>query len=127
MEIIHSDHAPAALGPYSQAIRTGGLVFCSGQLGLDPAKGKMAGDTVEAQAEQACRNVESVLIAAGLSLTDVVKTTCFLADMGDFAAFNGVYAKYFTGKPARSSFAVKGLPSGGLCEIEVVAAVPLED
>lgn len=127
MEIIHSDHAPAALGPYSQAIRTGGLVFCSGQLGLDPATGKMAGDTVEAQAEQACRNVESVLIAAGLSLTDVVKTTCFLADMGDFAAFNGVYAKYFTGRPARSCFAVKGLPSGGLCEIEVVAAVPLED
>lgn len=127
MEIIHSDHAPAALGPYSQAIRTGGLVFCSGQLGLDPATGKLAGATVEEQAEQACRNVESVLIAAGLSLTDVVKTTCFLADMGDFAAFNAVYAKYFVSKPARSCFAVKALPSGGLCEIEAVAAVPLDD
>lgn len=127
MEIIHSDHAPAALGPYSQAVRTGGLVFCSGQLGIDPATGKLAGDTVEAQAEQAARNVESVLIAAGLSLEDVVKTTCFLADIADFAAFNAVYAKYFVSKPARSCFAVKALPSGGLCEIEVVAAVPLED
>ncbi len=127
MEIIHSDHAPAALGPYSQAVRTGGLVFCSGQLGIDPATGKLAGDTVEAQAEQAARNVEAVLIAAGLSLEDVVKTTCFLADIADFAAFNAVYAKYFVSKPARSCFAVKALPSGGLCEIEVVAAVPLED
>lgn len=127
MEIIHSDYAPAALGPYSQAVRTGGLVFCSGQLGIDPATGKLAGDTVEAQAEQAARNVEAVLIAAGLSLEDVVKTTCFLADIADFAAFNAVYAKYFVSKPARSCFAVKALPSGGLCEIEVVAAVPLED
>lgn len=127
MEIIHSDHAPAALGPYSQAVRTGGLVFCSGQLGIDPATGKLAGDTVEAQAEQAARNVEAVLIAAGLSLEDVVKTTCFLADIADFAAFNAVYAKYFVSRPARSCFAVKSLPSGGLCEIEVVAAVPLED
>lgn len=127
MEIIHSDHAPAAIGPYSQAVRTGGLVFCSGQLGIDPATGKLAGDTVEAQAEQAARNVEAVLIAAGLSLEDVVKTTCLLADIADFAAFNAVYAKYFVSKPARSCFAVKALPSGGLCEIEVVAAVPLED
>lgn len=127
MEIIHSDRAPAALGPYSQAIRAGGLVFCSGQLGLDPATGKLAGDTVAEQAEQAARNVEAVLIAAGLSLADVVKTTCFLADIADFAAFNEVYAKYFVSKPARSCFAVKDLPSGGLCEIEVVAAVPLED
>lgn len=127
MDVIHSDRAPAALGPYSQAIRAGGLVFCSGQLGLDPATGKLAGDTVAEQAEQAARNVEAVLIAAGLSLADVVKTTCFLADIADFAAFNEVYAKYFVSKPARSCFAVKDLPSGGLCEIEVVAAVPLED
>lgn len=122
MEIIHSDNAPAAIGPYSQAIRTGNLVFCSGQLGIDPATGKLAGDTVEAQAEQAAKNVEAVLAAAGLSVKNVVKTTCFLADMADFAAFNAVYARYFVSLPARSCFAVKALPSGGLCEIEVIAS-----
>lgn len=122
MEIIHSDNAPAAIGPYSQAIRTGNLVFCSGQLGIDPATGKLAGDTVEAQAEQAAKNVEAVLAAAGLSVKNVVKTTCFLADMADFAAFNAVYVRHFVSLPARSCFAVKALPSGGLCEIEVIAS-----
>lgn len=122
MEIIHSDNAPAAIGPYSQAIRTGNLVFCSGQLGIDPATGKLAGDTVEAQAEQAAKNVEAVLAAAGLSVKNVVKTTCFLADMADFAAFNAVYARHFVSLPVRSCFAVKALPSGGLCEIEVIAS-----
>lgn len=122
MEIIHSDNAPAAIGPYSQAIRTGNLVFCSGQLGIDPATGNLAGDTVEAQAEQAAKNVEAVLAAAGLSVKNVVKTTCFLADMADFAAFNAVYARHFVSLPARSCFAVKALPSGGLCEIEVIAS-----
>lgn len=127
MEIIHSDRAPAAIGPYSQAIRAGGLVFCSGQLGIDPATGKLAGESVEAQAEQAARNAEAILIAAGLSLRDVVKTTCFLTDMANFAAFNEVYAKYFVSLPARSCFAVKALPAGGRCEIEVVAAVPADE
>ena len=123
METIHSDHAPAALGPYSQAMRVGNLIYASGQIGIDPAAGKITSDTVEGQAAQVCANLRAVLAAAGTDLTRVVKTTCFLADMGDFAAFNEVYARHFTGKPARSCVAAKALPAGALCEIEVIAEV----
>ena len=123
METIHSDHAPAALGPYSQAMRVGSLVYTSGQIGIDPAVGKITATDVAGQAEQVCKNLAAVLAAAGTDLTRVVKTTCFLADMGDFAAFNEVYARHFTGKPARSCVAAKALPAGALCEIEVIAEV----
>ena len=123
MEVIHSDNAPAALGPYSQAMRVGNLIYTSGQIGIDPAAGKITGTTVRAQAEQVCKNLSAVLAAAGTDLTRVVKTTCFLADMGDFAAFNEVYARHFTSKPARSCVAAKTLPAGALCEIEVIAEV----
>ena len=112
MEMIHSDNAPAALGPYSQAMRVGSHVYTSGQLGIDPA------------ACSACpATFGAVLAAAGTDLTRVVKTTCFLADMADFAAFNDVYARHFTSKPARSCVAAKALPAGALCEIEVIAEV----
>lgn len=123
METIHSDNAPAALGPYSQAMRVRGLVYTSGQIGIDPAAGKITGTNVKEQAEQVCKNLSAVLAAAGTDLIRVVKTTCFLADMGDFAAFNEVYARYFTSKPARSCVAAKALPAGALCEIEVIAEV----
>ena len=123
METIHSDNAPAALGPYSQAMRVRDLVYTSGQIGIDPAAGKITGTNVKEQAEQVCKNLSAVLAAAGTDLTRVVKTTCFLADMGDFAAFNEVYARYFTSKPARSCVAAKELPAGALCEIEVIAEV----
>ena len=116
MEVIHSDNAPAALGPYSQAMKVGNLVYTSGQIGIDPAVGKITGTTVGEQAEQVCKNLSAVLAAAGTDLTRVVKTTCFLADMGD-------YAHHFTGKPARSCVAAKALPAGALCEIEVIAEV----
>ena len=117
---ISTPNAPAAVGPYAQGWTAGDFVFTSGQLGLDPVSGQLPAG-IAAQAEQSCRNVAAVLEAAGASLQDVVKTTCFLADMGDFAAFNEVYARYFPTKPARSCFAVKDLPKGGLCEIEAVA------
>ncbi len=120
-KIISSPAAPAAIGPYSQAVVTGGLVFTSGQIGLVPQTGELAGDTLTAQAEQAMKNLGAVLAEAGSSYEKAVKTTCYLADMADFAAFNEVYAKYFVGKPARSCFAVKDLPKGALCEVEVVA------
>lgn len=123
MKPIHSEHAPAAIGPYSQAIRAGEFLYLSGQLGINPESGKIEGATVAEQAEQACRNIEAVLAAAGLSMQNVVKTTCFLTDMADFAAFNEIYAKHFVSKPARSCFAVKALPAGGLCEIESIAVV----
>ena len=118
--VISTPNAPAAVGPYAQGWTAGDFVFTSGQLGLDPVSGQLPAG-IAAQAEQSCRNVAAVLEAAGASLQDVVKTTCFLADMGDFAAFNEVYARYFPTKPARSCFAVKDLPKGGLCEIEAVA------
>ena len=121
METIHSPNAPAALGPYSQAMKVGNLVYTSGQIGIDPAVGKITATTVGDQAEQVCKNLGAVLAAAGTDLTRVVKTTCFLADIADFAAFNDVYARYFTGKPARSCVAVRDLPAGALCEIEVIA------
>ena len=120
MTVISTPNAPAAIGPYSQGMIVGNLVFCSGQIPVDPATGSIP-EGITAQAEQSCRNVAAVLEAAGSDLTKVVKTTCFIADMGDFAAFNEVYAKYFTGKPARSCCAVKTLPKNVLCEIEAIA------
>jgi 2-iminobutanoate/2-iminopropanoate deaminase len=116
--------APAAIGPYSQAVRAGSLIFVSGQLGLDPATGQFAGDGVEAQTEQALANIGEVLAAAGAGFGAVVKTTCMLADIADFAAMNAVYATRFAeGAPARSAFAVRDLPKGALVEIDVIAIV----
>ena len=123
MEMIHSDNAPAALGPYSQAMRVGSLVYTSGQIGIDPAVGKITATDVAGQAEQVCKNLAAVLSAAGTDLSHTIKTTCCLADIADFAAFNEVYARHFTGKPARSCVAAKALPAGALCEIEVIAEV----
>ena len=121
MQTIHTDHAPAALGPYTQAMRVGSLVYTSGQIGIDPAAGKITETSISGQTAQVCKNLSAVLAAAGTDLTRVVKTTCFLADMADFTAFNEVYARHFTGRPARSCVAVKTLPAGALCEIEVIA------
>ena len=121
MKKIETSNAPGAIGPYSQGMISGKLVFTSGQIPLDPKTGAIVGDTIEAQSEQALQNLQAVLEAGGASLQTVIKTTCFLADMGDFAAFNAVYAKYFTSKPARSCVAVKALPKGVLCEIELIA------
>ena len=120
MNITSTSNAPAAIGPYSQGISTGKLLFTSGQLPVNPADGTIP-EGIAAQAEWSCKNVGAILEAAGVSFESVVKTTCFLADMGDFAAFNEVYAKYFTSKPARSCVAVKELPKGVLCEIEAIA------
>lgn len=121
MKVISTETAPAAIGPYSQAIVTNGLVFASGQIPVDPATGAPAGDTIDTQAEQSCKNVAAILAAAGSDMTKVVKTTCFLADMADFAKFNAIYAKYFVSCPARSCVAAKALPKGVLCEIEAIA------
>lgn len=118
---IVTDKAPAAIGPYSQAVTVGNLVFTSGQIPLDPETGFLVGNTVAEQTHRVCRNLEAVLCAAGSSLEKAVKTVCFLADIADFAAFNEVYAQYFSEKPARSCVAVKDLPRGALVEIEVVA------
>ena len=122
MNIISTTNAPAAIGPYSQAIISGNLAFCSGQIPVDPATGNIP-EGIAAQAEQSCKNVAALLDAAGTTMEKVVKTTCFLADIADFAAFNEVYARYFTGNPARSCCAVKDLPKGVLCEIEAIAEV----
>lgn len=121
MKIISTTNAPAAIGPYSQGYEVNGLVYTSGQIPVDPATGNVP-EGISAQAEQSCKNVGAVLEAGGVSFEKVFKTTCFLADMGDFAAFNDVYAKYFISKPARSCVAVKDLPKGVLCEIEAIAA-----
>ena len=118
---VSTESAPAAIGPYSQAIVCGNMVFTSGQIPINPASGNVETTTIEEQAEQVMKNLGEVLTAAGSSFEKAVKTTCFLADMGDFAAFNGVYAKYFTTKPARSCVAVKDLPKGVLAEVEVIA------
>ncbi|MBQ2998827.1 MAG: RidA family protein [Clostridia bacterium] len=123
MKKIQTSGAPAAIGPYTQAIVTGGLVFTSGQIAIDPADGQVRATTIEAQTEQVCKNLSAVLTAAGSSLDKAVKTTCFLADMADFAAFNEVYGKYFTSKPARSCVAAKALPKGVLVEVEVIAEI----
>jgi 2-iminobutanoate/2-iminopropanoate deaminase len=121
---ITSKNAPAAIGPYSQAVKTGNFVFLSGQLGINPETGEFAGNSVTEQAEQVFKNIAAVLSEAGLTFEQVVKTTVFLADMGDFAAMNAVYAKYFKEPfPARSAVAVKTLPKNGLVEIEVIAEV----
>ncbi len=120
---ISTDKAPAAIGPYSQAILCGNMLYTSGQLGMNPANGEIEGADITAQAEQALQNLGAILAEAGTSYDNIVKTTCFLADMADFAAFNAVYSKYITNAPARSCVAVKTLPKGGLVEVEAVAVV----
>ena len=120
---VHTDNAPAAIGPYSQAVITGNLVFTSGQIPINPATGAVEATEIKDQAEQVCKNLSAVLEAAGSSLRKAVKTTCFLRNMEDFAAFNEVYAKYFTEKPARSCVAVRELPKGVLVEVEVIAEI----
>lgn len=120
---ITTEKAPAAIGPYSQAIAAGNFLFASGQIPINPESGEVEAEGIEAQAEKVMKNVGAILEAAGTDYANVVKTTCFLADMADFAAFNGVYEKYFTEKPARSCVAVKALPKNVLCEVEVIAAL----
>ena len=120
MKVVSTSNAPAAIGPYSQGFVVGNLLITSGQIPVNPENGEIPGD-ITSQAEQSCKNVAAILEAAGSGMDKVVKTTCFLADIADFAAFNEVYAKYFTSKPARSCFAVKDLPKGVLCEIECIA------
>lgn len=119
-KVINTSNAPAAIGPYSQAIVAGDFLYTSGQLPVDPATGEFAGSDITSQAEQSMKNIGAILNEAGFEFTDAVKTLCFLSDMADFAAFNAVYEKYFTGKPARSCVAVKQLPKNALCEVEVV-------
>ena len=123
MENIYTKNAPDAIGPYSQAVVVNGLVFTSGQIAINPASGNVEAATIEAQTEQVCTNLKNVLEASGSSLEKAVKTVCFLKDMNDFAAFNAVYGKYFTEKPARSCVAVKQLPKDVLVEVEVIAEV----
>ena len=123
MKVVATDKAPKALGPYSQGYVHNGIFYSAGQIPINPATDTVEAETIAEQTEQACKNMGEVLKAAGTSIDKVLKTTCFLADMGDFAAFNEVYAKYFTSKPARSCVAVKTLPKNVLCEIEVIAAV----
>ena len=123
MKAIETETAPAAIGPYSQAMVYGGLVYTSGQIPVVPETGNGVGDSIEAQAEQSCKNVGAMLAASGTGYEHVIKTTCFLADMNDFAAFNAVYEKYFVSKPARSCVAVKTLPKNVKCEIEAIAEI----
>ncbi|MDR3304746.1 MAG: Rid family detoxifying hydrolase [Clostridiales Family XIII bacterium] len=123
METIRTDKAPAAIGPYSQAKKAAGWVFCSGQIPLDPETGNVAGTEITAQTERALENLTHVLSAAGARPEDVLKTTCFLADIADFSAFNEVYAKYFPSGPARSCVAARGLPKGVLVEVEAIAYI----
>lgn len=122
-KIVYTKSAPDAIGPYSQAMVAGNLVFTSGQIAIDPADGQIKAETITEQTEQVCKNLCAVLEAAGTSIEKAVKTTCFLADMADFAAFNEVYGKYFTGKPARSCVAAKQLPRNVLVEVEVIAEI----
>ena len=123
MQVVYTEKAPAAIGPYSQAIILNGVLFTSGQIPVNPSTGDISGNTIEEQAEQVMKNLGEVLKEAGSSFEKAVKTTCFLADMGDFAAFNGVYAKYFVNKPARSCVAVKTLPKNVLVEIDTIAEI----
>ena len=123
MEVVYTKNAPDAIGPYSQAIKTNGLVFTSGQIAINPATGNVEADTIEGQTEQVMQQLKNLLEASDSSLEKAVKTVCFLADMNDFGAFNAIYGKYFTGKPARSCVAVKTLPKNVLCEVEVIAEV----
>ena len=120
---VSTEKAPAAIGPYSQAVIAGGVLYTSGQIPVNPETNAIAGDTIEEQAEQVMKNLGAVLTEVGTTFEKVVKTTCFIADMGDFAKFNEIYAKYFTEKPARSCVAVKTLPKNVLCEVEVIAVV----
>lgn len=126
MKRIDTKKAPAAIGPYSQGMITGGLVFTSGQIALDPETGELAGTTIEAQTRQVLRNLSEILAASGSGLERVLKTTCFLADINDFAAFNAVYEEFFPNKPARSCFQVAALPKGALVEVEAVAEIAAE-
>ncbi len=121
MEYISTNNAPGAIGPYSQAVKSNGFVFTSGQIAINPATGNVEAKTIEEQTKQVCENLKAVLEAAGSSLDKALKTVCFLADINDFGAFNEVYGTYFTSKPARSCVAVKDLPKGVLCEVEVIA------
>ena len=121
MKIISTTKAPGAIGPYSQAYEANGFVFTSGQIPINPETGEIISGGIAAQAEQSCKNIGAILEAAGTNFSNVIKTTCFLADMNDFAAFNEVYAKFFTSKPARSCVAVKTLPKNVLCEVEAIA------
>lgn len=121
MDYVSTKNAPDAIGPYSQAVKANGLLFTSGQIAINPATGAVEAQTIEEQTKQVCENLKAVCEAAGTSLDKAVKTVCFLADINDFAAFNGVYGEYFTSKPARSCVAVKDLPKGVLCEVEVIA------
>ena len=121
MQKISTQNAPAAVGPYSQAIEVNGMIYTSGQIALDPASGQLVGTTITEQAEQVMKNLVAVLEAAGTKPENAVKTLCFLTDINDFAAFNEVYAKYFTQKPARSCVGVQSLPKGAICEVEVIA------
>ena len=123
MERLNTNNAPAAIGPYSQAVKTGNLLFTSGQIALDPATGEIVGTTIEEQTEQVMKNLEAILKEAGATYENAVKTVCFLDNMDDFGAFNEIYGKYFTGKPARSCVAVKTLPKNVLCEVEVIAEI----
>lgn len=123
MNKIHTEKAPSAVGPYSQAVTVNGMVYTSGQIALDPVTGQLVGTTIEEQAEQVMKNLVAVLEAAGTKPENAVKTLCFLTDINDFAAFNEVYARYFTEKPARSCVGVQSLPKGALCEVEVVAVL----
>ncbi len=125
-EKIFTDKAPAAIGPYSQAIKAGNTVYTSGQIALSPESGVLVGDNIKDQTEQVMQNLSAVLAAAGASLDSIVKTTCFIADMADFAAFNEVYGKYITSAPARSCVAAKALPKGALVEVEAVAVTNAE-
>ncbi len=121
IEKVYTENAPDAIGPYSQAVKCGGFVFTSGQIAINPASGNVEAQTIAEQTEQICKNLCAVLETAGSSIEKAVKTTCFLADMADFAAFNEVYGRYFTSKPARSCVAAKQLPKGVLAEVEVIA------
>ncbi len=121
MKKISTDKAPAAIGPYSQAIKAGDFLYASGQIPINPATGNIEGDDISAQTDLVCKNIGEILKAAGTDYEHVVKTSCFLSDMADFGAFNSVYEKYFTGKPARSCVAVKQLPKDVLCEVEIIA------
>ena len=123
MEKLNTNNAPAAIGPYSQAVKTGNLLFTSGQIALDPATGEIVGTTIEEQTEKVMKNLGAILKEAGATYENAVKTVCFLDNMDDFGAFNEIYGKYFTGKPARSCVAVKTLPKNVLCEVEVIAEI----
>ena len=123
MKAIYTEKAPAAVGPYSQAVVINGLVYTSGQIALDPTTGERVGTTIEEQAEQVMKNLVAILEAAGTKPENAVKTLCFLTDINDFAAFNAVYARYFTEKPARSCVGIQSLPKGAICEVEVIATV----